>query len=308
MNISEQISTLMPSMRIEENFELATYLYSQTGKTVKIMVWPKTVDELKEIIKIVKDNNISYFVIGGGTNIVAATNKIDKLFINMSDFRYIDINDDTAVLKVSAGYQSKEVAKILVSHGIGGFEWAEGLPGTIGGAIYMNASAYGPGIDGYLINATVLTEDGEIKTVKNAEFEFRYRRSTIQNKPWIILDGTFKLYHKKIWKIKISTYRKHRGRINSQPLELPSSGSVFVMPFPYHVGGLMRELGLVGHQIGGAQISPKSPGFIVGIDNMTGEDYLNLVQFIQGKVKRHYDLDLDPEVRFIGFDNDNNIH
>lgn len=167
----------------------------------------------------------------------------------------------------------------------------------------MNASAYGPGIDGTLIDVKVLSPNLEIITLTNKDLDFRYRKSNIQEKGYIIISARFLLRYGKKWKIALRMYDFHKQREKSQPLHLPSAGTVFVPPMPYHLGGIIPKLRLQRTRIGGMEVSDKNFGFIVNVESGTGEDYLKLVELVEKEVKNEYDIELEREVRFFGFDN-----
>lgn len=302
MNIDEIVKQL--DVEIQQNIDLSKITHTHTGGIYRYIVYPKTEVQLKETLKKFQENNIKYIVAGGLTNVVFSSKDSDTIIISMTKFgegMFLTEEHGQPILNVDAKYETKEVSRFLMENAVTGFQWAEGIPGTIGGAIYMNASAYGPGIDGSLIDITVLTPDLETKVISNRELQFRYRKNSIQEKGYIILSGRFLLRYGKKWKIALRMLQYHRSRAKSQPLELPSAGSVFIPPMPYHVGAIIPKLKLKGKRIGGMEISNKNAGFIVNIDNGTGEDYLELVKYVEQKVIQEYGFDLEREVRFFGF-------
>lgn len=294
------------------NAVLSNYSYTRTGGEVPLMFFPKDVSELKTLLHWIQEKNFKYIILSGMTNIAVASGKLNFLVINMSEYaEYEPKWDGKNFLKVSAGYEMKKLARWTNSKNLKGLEWMEGIPGTIGAGIYMHAGfLLGQDMQTYLVDVEYLDlNDMQIKTINNQSLQFRYRYSKFQDMNVIVLSGRFLVTEiKDDWKksIRVIKQRKlmndyHKRRENNQPLEFPSAGTVFVPPFPFHVGGMLRELNLVGYQIGGARISEKSPGFIIGVDNMTGEDYYQLVMHIQKEIKKHYNVDLIPEVRLIGF-------
>ncbi len=287
-----------------ENVKLEKFSNTKTGGVALLMTYPHNVEQLKYILKILEINKQKKFILGNMTNVVIASGTLDYVIINMSEFITVPKFDEQShILEVSAGYKMKDLSKWALNHSLSGLQWMEGIPGTVGAGSYMNAG-FLPGQDfqSYLVEATVLMPNLTIRTIKNKEMEFAYRKSVLQKNGGIVLSVALLLRRGKKWKIAIRMNQYHRRRAKHQPLLLPSAGTVFVPPTPYHVGGILPQLGLVGYKIGGAQVSKKSPGFIVGVNHMTGEDYYALVGFIQKKVLNQYGIELEPEVRLLGFE------
>lgn len=290
-------------LKYMENVDLEEFSNSKTGGIVPLMIYPHNVEQLKYILKILDNNKQKKIVLGNMTNVVIASGKLDYAIINMSEFITIPkFDEENQTIEVSAGYKMKDLAQWALKNSLSGLQWMEGIPGTVGAGSYMNAG-FLPGQDfqSHLVSATVLMPDFTVQIIKNKEMGFSYRRSILQKNGGIVLSVSLLIRRGKKWKIAIRMNQYHRRRARHQPLSLPSAGTVFVPPTPYHVGGILPKLGLVGYKVGGAQVSKKSPGFIVGIDNMTGEDYYKLVKLIQKKVLDQYGIELEPEVRLLGF-------
>lgn len=300
------------------NVDLSEYTHTLTGGTVPIMIYPQDEVQLVNVVKNLKNLNVEYVVLSGMTNIVVASGRLKFVVLNMSEYSVRDPKLIGNKLNVSASYEMKALTKWTLTHKVNGLEWMEGIFGTVGAGVYMNAGFLsGQDMEHFLIDVRYLDlNDFEVKTMKNQDMKFRYRYSIFQDMNAIILEANFLV--RPIRDMKYSVLRSlrskhkvkkyHKRRADNQPLELPSAGTVFVPPIPYHVGGLLREMKLVGHTIGGAQISTKSPGFIVGVDEMTGEDYAAMVMFIQTEVQKKYGLNLIPEVRLMGFEETNGNH
>lgn len=174
--------------------------HTKTGGTWSYVVYPENIDQLVGVLELINESELGYIVVGGLTNSVFSSDNRNAIIINMSRFgNNMSVSEEHGqpVLNVDAKFETKEVAKFLLSKSITGFQWAEGIPGTIGGAVYMNASAYGPGIDGTLIDVKVLSPDLEVKTLTNKDLKFRYRKSSIQEKGYIILSARFLLRYGK---------------------------------------------------------------------------------------------------------------
>ncbi|MFT9033229.1 MAG: UDP-N-acetylmuramate dehydrogenase [Leuconostoc mesenteroides] len=296
-----------------KNVDLSSYTYTKTGGYVPIMFFPKVISELKHLMVWLRENKLNYITLSGMTNIAVASGKLSFVVVNMSEYNEAEPEwNGGKFLNVSASYEMKKLAKWTFKRNIKGLAWMEGIPGCVGAGIYMHAGfLLGQDMQTYLVDAQYLDlDDLQVKTISNQELLFRYRYSKFQDMNAIILSGRFLVSKiQEDWKKNLRRFkykrlmnRYHNRRKTNQPLNFPSAGTVFVPPYPYHVGGMLRELNLVGYQIGGAKISEKSPGFIISVDNMSGEDYYKLVQHIQKEIKKNYSIDLIPEVRLIGFD------
>lgn len=290
--------------------KLSDYSYTKTGGIVDLMFFPHNINDLEKIVTWIRNNNKRFVVLGDMTNVAIASGNLDFVVINMSQFNIETPKwDGNRILTVSAGWKMKELAVWCIDNDIRGLAWMEGIPGTVGAGVYMNAGfLLGQDMGTYLVDVTYLDlDDMTTHILRNQDLKFRYRFSKFHEMNVIILECRFllnkipndwkKIYRRIRYKKIMSEY--HTRRIDNQPISLPSAGTTFVPPYPWHVGGMLRELNLVGFKIGGAQISTKSPGFIVGIDHMTGEDYFAMVEFIQNKIKESFDIDLEPEVRLL---------
>lgn len=287
----------------EENVALSTLSNTKTGGKVPVILYPKTEDELVAAINKVRDLDVKFEILGEMTNIAVASGDLDFVVINTLNLNNEPTFDSKAkIVTVPAGYKMKQLAVWALDHSIAGLQWMEGIPGTVGAGAYMNAGFLaGQDMATYLVDAKVLMPDGSVQVITNPQMEFSYRKSSIQQSGGIVLSARILVRIGKKWKIKLRMMQFHKRRGKNQPLDLPSAGTVFIPPFPYHVGGMLRQLKLTGHQIGGAAISTQSPGFIVGVDNMTGEDYYTLVKYIQQQVYQEFGVKLIPEVRLLGF-------
>lgn len=310
----KKYSNLIPD--IEKDVQLRERTHTRTGGKVQYMFYPHNVDELTKVVTTLKSDGVDFEVFGEMTNIAVTENDLDILIINMVRYEADSepIWNENRFLKVSSSMKMKDLAAWTLKSDVSGLAWMEGIPGTVGAGIFMNAGfLVGQDMGTYLVDVDYLDlDDLKVKTIQNQDLNFNYRYSKFHDMNAIVISGRFMVYPlKKDWKLFLRKYRLkkemnmyHDRRANNQPLELPSAGTVFVPPMPWHVGGMMRELKLVGYQIGGAQISPKSPGFIVNVGGMTGEDYFALVAFMQEQVYDNYNVNILPEVRLIGVEGD----
>lgn len=296
---------------VKTNVLLKDFTNTRTGGRVTYMFYPHDVSELKKVLLTLISDEVPFEVLGEMTNVAIAEGQLDFVVINMMHFErdFKPRWNESRFLTVSASQTMKELSVWAYKHDIKGLAWMEGIPGTVGAGIFMNAGfLVGQDVQTYMVSAEYLDlDDMKIKTINNQDLHFRYRYSLFHEMKAIILKGTFLLQPlKKDLKLGMRRYRLkrqmkkyHKRRANNQPLDLPSAGTVFVPPFPWHVGGMIREQGFVGYQIGGARISEKSPGFIVNTGNMTGENYFDLVKFIQKIIFEKYKIKIYPEVRLI---------
>lgn len=305
-NLSDVIKTLkLNNIIYESDILLSNFTNTHTGGSTPLLVSPKSVEELKTILSIFRQFKIKYEVLSGMTNVVIASGKLNFAVLNMSKLIIENPKFDkqTNILTVYAGTTMKNLSKWAIENSISGLQWMEGIPGTVGAGAYMNAGFLpNQDFEHVLIDCKVMMSDGTIRTYTNKEMNFSYRKTSIQNLSGIIISMRLLVRVGNKMKIALKTHRYHRRRVKNQPLEFPSAGTVFVPPTPYHVGGMLPALGMVGFKVGGAQISSKSPGFIINTGNMTGEDYFQLVKLIQKKVYDIYTIKLLPEVRLLGFE------
>ena len=276
-----------------ENPSLKTLTTYRCGGNAKLLVFPKDVECLKTILKYLKNNNINYKIFGNGSNILASDKDFDGVIIKLTKICGIDKNDTNIV--VDAGYSFSLLANQLSKEGLSGLEFACGIPGTVGGAIYMNAGAYLSDVSKILEKIDILDENLEEKTVYNKDLDFSYRHSILSEKDWIVLKAYFKL--KKGDKETITelvTERKMR-RIESQPLDYPSAGSVFRNPEGDFAGRLIEEVGLKGYMYGGASVSEKHANFIVNVKDAKSSDIKYLIDLAKEKVKEEFGVELRTE-------------
>lgn len=280
-----------------ESISLKDYTtYKVGGKTT--LVIPKNIDDLKRILTYLKENSIKYKILGNGSNVIFNNSGYDGVVIKLSEFNNLDIDGTNIV--VGAGYNLMKLAIKTCRLGLVGLDFATGIPGTIGGAVYMNAGAYKSDM-GYVVRSIkVLTPKLEIKTLENKDLDFHYRTSFLQKNPeYICLEATIKLKKgNKDIIMEIIDDRKKR-RIETQPLEYPSAGSVFRNPEGDFAGRLIEEIGYKGKSIGGAKVSEKHANFIINNGNATGEDIKKLIEEIKEKVKDKYNIELKVEQEFV---------
>lgn len=260
----------------------------------KYLVFPKNREELIKLIKYLKDNNHKFIVLGNGSNIIFASDYYDGVVVKLDNFKKLSIDND--IVTVEAGYSLIKLALDVSLEGLSGLEFASGIPGSIGSSVAMNAGAYNDSLSEIVIDVEVLTPEYEIITMTNRELDFRYRHSFFKdNKDYIILSCRLKLTHKDKKEILNLISQRRIRRIESQPLNYPSAGSVFRNPEGMHAGALIEKCGLKGYSIGGAKVSCKHANFIVNYNNATGKDIVSLINKVKIEVKKKYHVDLTLE-------------
>ena len=297
MDIYETLNKLGEVLKDEPISRYNTY---KVGGSADYIFLPSNVENLIKTLKYLKENKISFKVIGNGSNLIFSSKRYKGVLIKLDNLNNIDIKDNEVY--VEAGYKTVKLANKLSREGYTGLEFATGMPGTIGGAVFMNAGAYNSDFKSIIKSVTYLDENYNIKTLNNEDLEFEYRNSIFKKeRKQIILSTTLTLEKddpKKI--IEVVESRKKR-RIESQPLDYPSAGSVFRNPEGNYAGKLIEDLGLKGYTIGGAKVSEKHANFIINAGNATGEDIKELIEYIQSKVKENYNIDLILEQELVNF-------
>ncbi len=281
-----------------ENVDLRKYNTFNISANALALVYPNDVDSLKELLSFLKENNIKYKIIGNCSNLVFCNPFYNGVLIKLDKLNKMSIDGTT--IKVGAGYNLVKLSFQVARVSLAGLEFASGIPGTVGGAIYMNAGAYKSDM-GYIVkDVTVLTPSNEIITMSNSEMNFHYRTSFLhQNPGYICLEATLNLYKgQRDAILEVIADRKKR-RLESQPLEFPSAGSVFRNPEGDFAGRLIEELGYKGKRIGDAKVSDKHANFIINVGQATGSDIKNLILEIQNEVEKKYGVKLKIEQEFV---------
>ena len=281
-----------------ENVDLSKYTTYRIKAIGKVLVVPSDIDCLKKLLDYIKKNGLKHKVIGNGSNLIFVNNVYDGVLIKLDNFNSLDI--DNCIINVGAGYNLMKLALKCSMMGLSGLEFATGIPGSVGGSIYMNAGAYNSDISSVLESALVLTPDLNIVQYSNSDFKFDYRTSILQgNSDYYVLSAKFKLSEGDKDEIMKLVNNRRERRFASQPLEYPSAGSVFRNPSNDYAGRLIEEIGYKGKNVGGAQVSEKHANFIINTGGATGSDICSLINDIKKNVKEKYDIDLKVEQEFV---------
>lgn len=287
---------------VKENIKISTLTTYKVGGNCKALVYPKDTDKLILLLKYLKEENIKYKVIGYGSNLIFSDDEFNGVLIRLDLFNDVKVED--TIITAESGVNLVKLSYRALKEGLTGLEFASGIPGTVGGAVFMNAGAYKSDM-GYIVSEVkVLTPDLRVKKLYNKDMKFKYRTSFLKENPeYICLEAKMVLMHgdKKAIKELIETRRQKR--LLSQPLEYPSAGSVFRNPDNDFAGRLIEECGLKGRQIGGAKVSKKHANFIVNKNNASAKDIKDLIELVHDKVQKETNVDLKIEQEFVNWEN-----
>ena len=288
--------------QIKYNEPMKAHTSFKIGGPAEVYIVVKTIQELQKINDIAKKNNIPIYIIGNGSNILV-TDKGIKGIVIKNEIKKLEIEnekDGNIKLKIGAGNKIIETAHVLLKEEISGFEELSGIPGTIGGAIKMNAGANGKEIKDIITQVVVLDEKGNIEVLQKDDLNLTYRNSIFKTNKSIILEAEFKLKKGKKEEIKYKMDNYAKLRKEKQPLEYPSAGSTFKRGDNYITAKLIDEAGLKGFRIGGAEISTKHAGFIINKNNATAKDILDLIKYTQDEIYKKFGKKIQLEVEIIG--------
>ncbi|SHJ49005.1 UDP-N-acetylmuramate dehydrogenase [Tepidibacter formicigenes] len=271
------------------------------GGPADFLVTPRNEDEIKKLIILVNKENIPYFLMGNGSNLLVKDGGIRGVVIKIAE-NYSDFEIKDNIIKAQSGILLSKLAKNILKNSLSGFEFASGIPGTLGGAIAMNAGAYGGEMKDVVESVRLLDMDGNIVELSNEEMEFGYRKSLITEKNYIVLEAKVALKVGKYEDIKAIYDDLNLKRTTKQPLNMPSAGSTFKRPQGYYAGKLIEDSGLRGLTLKGAQVSTKHCGFVVNTGNASASDILELLDIIKKTVYDKFNVVLEEEVKIIGED------
>ncbi len=290
--------------RYQENINLKEFTTYKVGGIGRLLVYPSNEKKLVLLLKKLKEEKLKYKILGFGSNMIFSDNIYNGVLIkldNLNKIKYL-----LTTVKVGAGVSLMKLSSQFIRKGLAGLEFAAGIPGSIGGAVYMNAGAYNSDM-GYVIKSVkVLTPKFQIITMSNRELDFHYRMSFFQKNPgYICLEATIKFKKGKRELLEEVVRDRKERRVASQPLEYPSAGSVFRNPpdnIPAPSGKLIEDLGLKGKRIGGAMVSEKHANFIINYENATAKDIKELIELVHNKVSTEYKIDLKVEQEFFNWE------
>jgi len=296
----ERLIYLLDESRVSFDVPMSEWTSFKAGGTAECMVHPKSEDEIIEVVKFAKENDIPYYILGNGTNTLVRDGGIKGIIIGLyQNFNSIDIDEESGKVKVKAGTLLSAVANLACRAGLSGIEFAGGIPGCIGGAIKMNAGAYDGEMKDIVEKVRILHEDLSIEEYSKEQMGFGYRESVVKNTD-IVLEITVKLCSEDPSKIRSKMVDLAKRRKEKQPLNFPSAGSAFKRPEGHYAGKLIQDSGLQGYTVGGAQVSKKHAGFVVNTGRATATDVEQILEEIKDKVYKKHNVELEKEIIIIG--------
>ncbi len=288
---------------VEEHATLKNLNTYHIGGTARYLVSPNSIQDLISLLKLLKANKTKYFILGNGSNIVLNDREYDGAVIRLNKLNGLEIQEDKEIAYAEAGVMLPNLVKEAVDHSLTGLEFAAGIPGTIGGAVYGNAGAYNSCIMDYVTSVTVINENLELETIEHENISYAYRTTMFkETKKYIIVAAKFFLKKgDKQGSLELIEERRQR-RVETQPLEYAQAGSVFRNPEGDFAGRLIESSGLKGHRIGGAEVSEKHANFIINKDNATSQDVYKLINYVHDVVLEKTNVDLVIEQEFIDWE------
>ena len=285
---------------VKKDEELARHTTMKIGGPADLFIEPTSIEGLKKTMQLVQKYRVNWRAIGRGSNLLVSDQGIEGVVIKLGN-NLKDMKLDGTQLTVGAGYSIVALAVLISKKGLSGLEFASGIPGSVGGAVYMNAGAHGSDISKILTDAHILFEDGSLQWLTNDEMEFSYRTSVLQKKrPGIVVEARFQLTEGDKEQIVAVMQKNKDYRKVTQPYDSPCAGSIFRNPLPHFAGKLIEEAGLKGFQIGGAQISEMHGNFIVNAGNAKASDVLQLIEYVKKTIMEKYNIQMETEVEIIG--------
>lgn len=295
----DELKKIVSEEKIKVDEPMKSHTTFRVGGPAAFFVAPETKEEIKAIVECCKEQAMPYYIVGNGSNLLVSDKGYEGVIIQI--FKAMNqITVDGEMITAQAGALLSAVASRALDAELTGFEFAAGIPGTLGGACVMNAGAYGGEMKDVLENVTVLTEDGEFVTLAKEKLELGYRTSVIAKKGYIVVEAEIRLKKGNPAEIKAYMDELREKRVSKQPLEYPSAGSTFKRPEGYFAGKLIQDAGLRGFRIGDAQVSEKHCGFVINRGNATASEIAELIREVQRRVFENSGVRLETEVKFLG--------
>lgn len=298
-NLTKDMQEFILQEDIYTNEPMSKHTTFKIGGTADIFVKLRNTEQIEKLLNLCKNKNVPIKIIGNGSNILVKDNGIRGVVAKICTNSYDFLDEET--IRVDAGMLNSKVSRILLENSLTGFEFASGIPGTIGGAVKMNAGAYGSQMSDVVIKTKYIDlEDMQIKEIKKEEQKFEYRKSIFSTTERVIIDTTLKLEKADKEQIQEKINQNNESRRIKQPIDKPSAGSTFKRGEDFITAQLIDECGLKGYTVGGAQVSTKHAGFVVNADNATASDVIELMEIIKKKVQEKFNKNIDLEIEIIG--------
>ncbi|MEM8781172.1 MAG: UDP-N-acetylmuramate dehydrogenase [Cyanobacteria bacterium P01_G01_bin.49] len=287
--------------RIYRNVSLAPQTSYRVGGQARWYAAPRTWDELQAVFEWFQNQDLPLMLLGAGSNLLISDHGIEGLVLSTRHLRHRQFDEETGRVTVAAGQPIISLAWQAARRGWSGLEWAVGIPGTVGGAVVMNAGAHNQSTSDSLVSAVVVSPNGRVETLTPEDLNYSYRTSTLQGGEQLVIEATFQLqpgFNREV--VRATTQNNLLQRKSSQPYDKPSCGSVFRNPTPHTAGWLIEQLGLKGYRVGDAEVSQRHANFILNCGQAKAEDIFRLIHHVQEKVQTHWSLLLKPEVKILG--------
>ena len=299
MGLIEELKNILGDEGVKVEEAMSRHTSFKVGGNAQIFVEPGDEEALQRLLKLINAEKIDHYIIGNGSNMLVSDKGYKGIIISMLKFTPPSLIENESIT-ISAGKTLKELTEFARDNSLSGLEFAYGIPGSVGGAVFMNAGAYDGEIKEVLDKVKVMDKEGNVLSLNTGELDLSYRHSNIEEKGYIVLEAKFNLKKadkSAIWKKMQELMAR---RIDKQPLNFPSAGSTFKRPEGYFAGKLIDDAGLRGYSIGGAKVSDKHCGFIVNADKASAEDVYALITYVRLKVKEKFDVELELELRVLG--------
>lgn len=293
-----ELETIIEKDRIFEKEPMKKHTTFRVGGPADVLIQPRK-EELPGVLELCRRREVPFYVIGNGSNLLVGDKGIRGVVLEMSAGEEA-VTVKGRVLRAAAGVMLSKAANVAAAAGLTGMEFAAGIPGTVGGAVVMNAGAYGGEMKDILVSVTVVDENGTTKEVKTRDLELGYRQSNVLKNHWIVTEAVFQLAEGEEAAIREKMNTLAEQRREKQPLQYPSAGSTFKRPEGYFAGKLIMDAGLRGYRAGGAQVSEKHCGFVINSGEATASDIRRLMEEVIAEVERQFGVTLEPEVKMLG--------
>ena len=299
LDFYNQLVNCIDEKRVLLDEPMKNHTTFRVGGNADYFVMPQKSEEVKEVVALCKETGMPYYILGNGSNLLVGDKGYRGVIIQIyKEMNEIRVDGERVIAQ--AGALLSRVGNVALEAELTGFEFAAGIPGTVGGAVVMNAGAYGGETKDIIVSATVLTQDGDILTINKEDLELGYRTSVIAKKGYVVLESVYQLQKGEREAIRARMDELKVQRVTKQPLEYPSAGSTFKRPEGYFAGKLIQDAGLRGFQVGGAQVSEKHCGFVINKDQATAADIMELMRQVSEKVIQEFGVKLEPEVKTLG--------
>lgn len=298
IEIIEKLKAVMANENIKANEPMKNHTSFKVGGPADLLLFPQSKEELRKVLAVARASGMPFYIMGNGSNLLVRDGGYQGIIINTKALKHTKTEGETLIAE--PGISLKDLADIALAENLTGLEFASGIPGSLGGAVTMNAGAYDGEMKHVIKSIQVITADGSLKNIPGNECDFGYRTSILQKNDWVLVGIELQLKTGDYQAIADKMRDLNTQRQTKQPLEYPSAGSTFRRPVGYYAGKLVQDAGFKGYAIGGAQVSEKHSGFVINKGDATAADILNLIAAIQTAVKEKFNVDLKTEVIVIG--------